>query len=165
MGFLSGIKDSLFGDDGAKASKQQGKENEQNRAFIREGITAATADINRIFPQAQAARLFGAQGAQSIMQGFVPQQFEAFQQGNLQAQGTQASAVDQIRNALMGNNVSTGFLQPQQGFQPNFDFLNQPLQAPVQQQPVQQQPFNPFGGIGNDNGQNPFRGFDFGGFR
>lgn len=168
MGFLSGLKDSLFGDEGEKASRKQSEENEQNRAFIREGIAAATADINRIFPQAQAARLFGAQGAQNVMQGFVPQQLQAFQQGNLQAQTTQSLAPQQIQNALLGLPTDFSFLQPQQGFQPNFDFLNQPLQPPVQeplqQPPVPQQQANPFGGAGNGAGQNPFNNPQFRGF-
>ena len=50
MGFLSGITDSLFGDDGKSAKRAQTQENIANREFIREGIAGAKEDINRIFP-------------------------------------------------------------------------------------------------------------------
>lgn len=152
MGILSGLSDSLFGDKGKKATRAQVTENRANREFIKEGIAAGKADIERIFPQAQAARLFGAQGAQDIFAAAVPQQFQQFQQGNVQAQGTAGSAPQQIQNALLGLPVDFGFLQPQQTQAPDFSFLSQPLQAP---QP-QQQPQTGFGGIGNEAGQNPF---------
>ncbi len=139
MGFLSGITDSLFGDDGKKQSRRQNQENIANREFIREGTDAARAEIDKYWPQAQADRLFGYQGAQDIMQQFVPQQMAAFQQGNQQAQGTVGATPQQQYNARMGLPVDYGFLQPQDQYQPNFDFLNQPLQAP-QPEPAQAQP-------------------------
>ena len=159
MGILSGLRDSLFGDSGKAGQKSQKRENEKNRDFIRESTDMARADINTLFPQAAEARLGGFQGAQDIFASAVPQQFNAFQQGNQQAQATTGMAPQQIQNALLGLPVDFGFLQPQQVQQPDFSFLNQPLQPQAQQQPVQQpqfqlpQGFNPFNiGIGNEGG-------------
>ena len=129
MGILSGITDTLFGDGGKDQSRKQRDENAANRAFIQQGTQDARAQIDQLWPQAQADRLFGAQGAQNIMQGFVPQQLGAFQQGNQQAQGTMGATAEQQRNARLGTPVDYNFLQPQGQYQANFDFLNQPLQG------------------------------------
>lgn len=151
---LFGISETLFGDSGKGQSKAQALENDKNRAFIREGITAAREDINRLFPQADAARLFGAQGAQDIFASAVPQQFQQFQQGNIQAQSTAGAAPQQIQNALLGLPVDFGFLQPQQTQAPDFSFLNQPLPQPLPQplqQPLEPRPPNPFDRLGRFN--------------
>jgi hypothetical protein len=163
-----GLGTAVLGGAAAKSDRDAAAD---HSAASRRAITTATAeakrDINRIFPQAQQARLQGFQGAQDIFANAVPQQFNQFQQGNLAAQGTAGSAAQQIQNALMGLPVDFSFLQPQQQPQPDFSFLQQPIQGT--------QPLAPFlqqlgqlktdlnspdlaQGIGNEGGQNPFPG-------
>jgi hypothetical protein len=131
MGILSGIMDTIFGDEGRGGQQAQQKENAANREFIRQATDVAREDVNRLFPEAAQSRLQGFQGAQDIFASSVPQQLNAFQQGNLQAQTTAGLAPQQIQNALLGLPVDFGFLQPQEQFQPDFSFLNQPLQPSI----------------------------------
>lgn len=170
MGFLSSITDTLFGDSGKGAAKQSKKDSAANREFIRQATETARADIDRIFPQVQAQRLGGFQGAQNVLAQGIPQQFDIFQQGNLQAQQTAGLAPQQIQNALLGIQPDFGFLQPGQAQQPDFSFLNQPLAGQptqeellAQQQQAQQpqQPQLPQFSFGN---QPPFGGFPMGKF-
>lgn len=143
MGVLSSLRDTLFGDAGKAGQKSQKRENEKNRQFIRESTQRAESQIEQIFPQIQQARLGGFQGAQDIFASAVPQQFGAFQQGNIQAQQTAAGVLPEQQAALLGSRpVSFGFAQPQQIQTPDFGFLNQPLQ-PQQQQAAQQPPLSP----------------------
>lgn len=170
MGFLSDITDSLFGDSGKGASKSQGKENERNREFIRAATQTARADIDRIFPQVQSQRLGGFQGAQNVLAQGIPQQFDIFQQGNIQAQQTAGLAPQQIQNALLGIQPDFGFLQPGPAQQPDFSFLSQPLVGqPTQeellaQQAAQQQPQLPQFDFNNPAGTAAFGGFPMGRF-
>lgn len=140
MGFLSGITDQLFGDSGKSGQQSQKRENEKNRDFIRAATKTARADIDRIFPQVQSQRLEGFQGAQNVLAQGIPQQFDVFQQGNIQAQQTAGAAPQQVQNALLGLPVDFGFLQPGQAQQADFSFLNQPLAGqPTQEELAQQQ--------------------------
>ena len=137
MGFLSSITDTLFGDSGKGASDKQSSENRKNREFIREGIAEARGEISSLFPGIQEARQTGFDRSRDIFSQSVPQQFNAFTQGNQQAQQTTANAPQQQMNARLGQPVDFGFLQPQQSFQPDFSFL-QPQQAQPQEQQAQQ---------------------------
>jgi len=112
-------------------------QSKQAREAIESGVTGARRDIEQIFPMAQQARLQGAQGAQDIFGQAVPQQFGAFQQGIGQAQQTASAAPQQQINALLGLGTDLSFLQPQEQFQPDFGFLNQPLpeQSTLEQSP------------------------------
>lgn len=133
VGVAVGVGGLAVGLSAAK-SDREAAEAQSLRASdaIRTATRQARADVNRLFPQAQQARLQGFQGAQDVFANVVPQQFGAFQQGNIQAQQTTGLAPQQIQNALLGLPVDFGFLQPQQQFQPDFSFLNQP----INQQPI-----------------------------
>lgn len=168
MSFLSDLGDSLFGDSGKGASKSQKKENEKNREFIRQATDKAFGQIAERGPLIQAQRLGGFQGAQNVLAQGIPQQFDIFQQGNIQAQQTAGLAPQQIQNALLGLPVDFGFLQPSQAVQPDFSFLNQtlagqptPEELAAQQAAQQQQAQLPQFDFGN---QPPFGGFPMGKF-
>jgi len=151
-----GVGTAVIGAASASSDrKAANKQTDDAQRAIQEATAQARTDVNRIFPQAQEARLQGFQGAQDIFASTVPQQFQQFQQGNLQAQGTAGAAPQQIQNALLGLPVDFGFLQPQQAQTPDFSFLNQPLQPEQPEQPLQQPlepiPQNPFDRFGRFN--------------
>jgi len=109
------------------ARKAQEKGQERAQESVERAAAQAREDALRLFGEAGAQRLGGFQGAQNIFAGTVPQQFDIFQQGNIQAQQTAGLAPQQIQNALLGLPVDFGFLQPSAPFQPDFGFLNQTL--------------------------------------
>ena len=124
VGLLGGIdagnKDREAGEEGA----------ERSREAIESGKRDAKATINALAPRIEDTRMGGYQNAQDIMKSAVPQQLEAFQQGNTRAQETSASTVQQMRNARMGLPTDLGFLQPKEQYAANFDFLNTDLTLP-----------------------------------
>jgi len=133
-----GVGSAVVGASGAKSDRDAASgQSKRSREAIEQGVSSARSDINQIFPMAQQARLQGAQGAQDIFGQVVPQQFGAFQQGIGQAQQTASAAPQQQINALLGLGTDLSFLQPQEQFQPDFGFLNQPLpeQATLEQSP------------------------------
>ena len=87
----------------------------------------ARADVNRLFPQAQQTAQQGFQGALDVFGQSLPAQTDVFQQGNLGAQQAILSGLPQIQNALFGNQVDLGQLQPFQVQQPDLGFFNQTL--------------------------------------
>ena len=126
MGLLSGITDTLFGDDGKEAVRLSREEAAQNRQFIREGQAQALDYIGGAFPQAQAGRDAATLAAMGVYADTTPQAFDMFAGGNLGAQQVTAAAPMQIQNALLGLPVDYGFLQPRQQ-QADFSFLSQGL--------------------------------------
>ena len=117
---------------GNKDRKAGEKNAERSREAIERGKREAKATITAMAPRIEETRMGGYQNAQDIMKSAVPQQLEAFQQGNTRAQQTSASTVQQMRNARMGLPTDLGFLQPQEQYAPNFDFLNTEFTLPDQ---------------------------------
>lgn len=146
------VGSAVVGASAARSDRKSAeKQSKRAQAAIKTGVEEARADIARIFPQAQAQRLGGFQGAQQVFQGVVPQQVGAFQQGIGQAQQTVSATPQQQINALLGLGTDLSFLQPQPQFQPNFEFLDVPLagQAPQQQiRPLRPPQGVNFGGFG-----------------
>jgi len=160
------------------ARKAQEKGGERAQESVERAAAQARADALRLFGGAEAQRLGGFQGAQNIFAGTVPQQFDIFQQGNIQAQQTAGLAPQQIQNALLGLPVDFGFLQPSAPVQADFSFLNQPLagqptpeEIAQQQALAAQQPQLPQFSFGQNNpagttafGGLPLGKFNIGGF-
>jgi hypothetical protein len=88
----------------------------------------------------------GFQGAMDVFNQAVPQQMQAFQQGNMGAQNALLAGAPQFQNAILGGPVDYSQMQAQQLNMPQMnyqmpDFLAQPAQPSVQEltanQPMQ----------------------------
>jgi len=119
-----------------KASKAQGKASDAAIGATRQATTAARADVNRIFPEAQSTANLGFQGALDVFGQSVPAQFDVFQQGNVAAQQALISGLPQIQNAILGGNVDFAALQPFQAQNVPTDLFQQ--QTPMNIQAAQQ---------------------------
>ena len=102
---------SIFGSEG---DVQGATSQDIDRAieFIQEATGQAREDIFNIFPQSMENRLLGNEGALGIFNQSIPRQFNAFKEGNQQAQQTTAAGLPQQIAALMGSPYSLGGLQP-----------------------------------------------------
>lgn len=86
--------------------------NKETLALQKELATQARRDASRLFPAAQDNFLLGQNAAMSIFGQAAPQQINAFQQGNVNAQSQIARGMPQFQNALMGMPVDYGAFQP-----------------------------------------------------
>lgn len=102
MGVLSGISDTLFGDQGKGASRAQSAENRASRAFIAEGTERARGDVQPLFAAAQQARQAGSGSALDVLGGALPAQLQAFQGGNVGAQQALLGGQPNFQNAILG---------------------------------------------------------------
>lgn len=115
---------------GAKKDRDASEENQdKSQAYLTASSQQARQDVERLFGNARTARTAGFDTTRDIFQQFVPQQVEAFQHGNYQAQGTVGNAAQQQVNAIMGSPVDFSFLQPQQAYQPDYSFMD--FQTPI----------------------------------
>ena len=60
-----------------------------SQAFIEEKLEESRSDVLRLAPLTEENRLLGFQGAFDVFQQALPQQLQAFQQGNIIAQNIQ----------------------------------------------------------------------------
>lgn len=86
--------------------------NRETLALQKELATQARRDASKLFPAAQDNFLLGQKAAMSIFGQAAPQQINAFQQGNVNAQSQIARGMPQFQNALMGIPVDYGAFQP-----------------------------------------------------
>lgn len=168
---MSIIKDTFFGGAEKAAAKKIVKAGEEAQKITKESVAEGKGELNRLFPQAQAAGQQGFQGALDVFNQAVPQQQQAFQGGNVAAQQQILAGLPQIQNALFGNQVDLSGLQAFNPQQPDMSFLNQQLPFTQQQQINEQQiqqpsfqspaQFNPLGGFnGNRSPNNMFGGMN-----
>lgn len=94
---------------------------------IRESSEAARAAAIPLFGAAEQNALAGIQAALGTFGQTIPEQARLSQAGNVQAQQQLLAGLPQIQNAILGNQVDFGALQPTQLQQPNFDIFNQQL--------------------------------------
>lgn len=109
----------------SRGMEAQQAENEANRAFLEKQAQQARGDVAGLFPQARQEREQGTQRAIDVLTGALPQQFGAFQQGNVAAQQQLAAGLPQIQNALLGLPVDFQSFQPTE-----IDFGTQFAQPP-----------------------------------
>ena len=126
-----GLASSLWGANqdrkaANKAIKAQKSQNKANQAFIREQAAKARQDILPLFGDASENRLLGSQAALDIFGQAVPQQINAFQQGNIGAQQSLLAGLPQIQNAILGMPVDYSALSAQ-SIQPDLSMFNQQL--------------------------------------
>jgi hypothetical protein len=119
LGLVDG--EDLFGDQGEGAARAQGAENAASRAFIERMSDEAKAAALHLFQGGQQARQRGSQSALDVLGGALPQQLQAFQQGNVGAQEALLGGQTDFRNTIMGLpqgpqfqprtiDINTGFL-------------------------------------------------------
>ena len=125
-GAIGGAAVGVIGSTIASNKDRDASAGNQGRSqqFLEQASTQARADAGHLFGEARTARTAGFDTARDIFQQFVPQQLDAFQQGNFQAQQTAGATPQQQMNAILGRPVDFSFLQPQQAFQPDFSFMD-----------------------------------------
>lgn len=160
-----------------KAAKAQEKGQESAETFQREAAIQARKDAIPLFNAAQQNTQQGFQGALDIFGSTIPQQFQAFQGGNVGAQNALLAGLGQQQAAILGQQLNPSALQAQtldlpdpSTFQqqlPEFTSINQalgiaePVVGPVQ---VPDQGFRGFGsgrnrGRGGSGGRTSFQRF------
>ena len=153
MGFF----DKLLGGTDKSSLKKQMAANEASTGYIKEQAGLAREDLMNFAPGAEANRNMGYQGALDIYGQTIPQQFSAFQQGNVGAQNTLLAGMPQMQNAILGMPVDYSQFQPQsidyntdwaQQQLPQYSTINDAMPPPQQQAPQQ----NPLAGYFDGRG-------------
>lgn len=124
---MSKAAKSIFGGTDRSAQRKTAEQNNMSRAFIQKQMGEAQQSLGQGFG-----------GAYNILAGSIPQQAQAFQQGNVAAQNYLTGGMPAFQNAVMGGPMNYGKTYAPQAFQ---------MQLP--QMPNQQLPagFNPLGGM------------------
>jgi len=109
MGFLSGIKDTLFGGSDDSGIEAQQKSNERSQAYIEAQSKLARGDANSLYAQGDYARNLGINMAMALMGRSLPQQMGMFQGGNMAAQNQYIQGQPMYQNDILGipNNQPT----------------------------------------------------------
>ena len=112
----------------SKAADKAASSAERGQDILKASRDRARQDVLRLFPQAQEAQARGFQKAQDFLAGqVIPQQAEAFQTGNTQAQETLLAGLPQVQQAILGGNVDLSGLQARQVPFQNFSGEFQPF--------------------------------------
>lgn len=105
--------ESIFGDSGRAASAAQAEENALNRKFLTEQAELGRQEAIPLFEASQQGQRLAAQQGLDLFGRSIPAQLQAFQQGNVAAQGVLQAGSRQFENALLGLPVDRSFLDPQ----------------------------------------------------
>lgn len=137
---MSWVSDNVFGGAAKDAAKQQTKALEEASNITQQATEQARGDIMSMFPMAQQNLLAGNTGALDLFSQAMPQQMQAAQQGNLNAQQMLLAGLPQMQNALLGNQIDYSGLQAQQQALPSMSFSMPDFQMqPTGQLPTQGQ--------------------------
>lgn len=82
---MGAIRDTLFGDGGKAAAKQQSKQNAQEREFIMQQTQKAQDLLQSMYPTMQQNTMLGGQSALTTMRNAMPQATYQRQQGTQNA--------------------------------------------------------------------------------
>jgi hypothetical protein len=138
MGFFS----DLFGGTDDSAQKGQLRQNRESIDFTKEMRDRATADVNRMFPQAMDSARGGFDAALGVLRDSPDVQREIVRSGNLQARNTQRAGLNQVQNAILGLPIDMGaFAEPtNQGMMTGTERFADTQLPPssMEQQPMQQ---------------------------
>tara|TARA_R110002096_G_C14587102_1_gene721714 strand:- start:713 stop:1414 length:702 start_codon:yes stop_codon:yes gene_type:complete len=130
-GFSAAAAGALVSGYASKQDRDSAKDSAKgSRQAIEQGKKEAREYMGALAPRAEEFRLGGYQNAQGIFGQAVPQQYNAQQHGNRQAQETTGDAGRQANNALMGLPIDYNFSRPREQFAGNFDFLNTDFAVP-----------------------------------
>ena len=97
----------------SSAQLAQIQANKETLALIERNTQQATRDNTRLFGAAQDNLLAGAQAGLDVFGSTIPQQFGAFQQGNVGAQPPLIRGLPQVNNAILGLPTDLSSFQPQ----------------------------------------------------
>lgn len=146
---MGSVVDKIFGGTDKSSQRQQIAANARTTDLIEQATRQARGDVLALAPAAFENRNLGFQGALDVFGQTIPQQFGAFQQGNMQAQGALLAGLPQFQNAILGLPADLSGFQPQRidvdtGFaQQQLPEFVQPQLAPAgQQQGAQPQQFD-----------------------
>ena len=139
---MSSVIKSLFGGTDRSSQQAQMQSNADTLGFIKQQGRQSRGDSIALGQAGFENRNLGNQAALDVLAQTIPQQFDAFSQGNTGAQSTLLAGLPQINNAILGLPVDMSGLQPQRinydtGFanQQLPNFVNPDLQAQQPQQP------------------------------
>lgn len=110
---MSSVVDTLFGSTDKSAQRAQTQANQRAVELIAENTEQARGDVLGLFPAGDTNRNLGFQAALDVLGQSIPQQFSAFQQGNLGAQQTLLAGQPQFQNAILGLPADLSGFQPQ----------------------------------------------------
>ena len=102
----------LFGGSDDSAQKAQIASNRETLALQDRLAQQARGDVLGLTPGIRESQRQGFQGALDLLAQTVPQQAQAFQAGNVNAQQTLTNALPQIQNAILGNAIDNSVLRP-----------------------------------------------------
>lgn len=121
MSIFSDISDFLFGGVDTSAQELQRQANLEARQAIDVSTQQARGDVLGLFPEASQARNLGFQAALDVLGQSIPQQLQAFQQGNVGAQQNILAGLPQFRSAILGGQFDpSAFQTTTLGFDPGF---------------------------------------------
>lgn len=107
---------------GARKAGEKSAEGAEDAAAISAALSRqAIEDAKKLFGAAQENQQRGVQGALDIFKEILPEQFLAFQRGNLGAQQTLLGTLPQVQNAILGLPTQNPFA-PQRFATPEFNF-------------------------------------------
>lgn len=164
---FSEISDFLFGGADTSAQDLQRQQNLEAQRAIDVSTKQARADVLGLFPEASQARNLSFQAALDVLGQSIPQQLQAFQQGNVGAQRNILAGLPQFRSAILGGQFDPSAFQPttlgfDAGFAqqtlPTFPERAAPRTAVQQQQQAQQALSQLLAGAGNFSGTGPVGG-------
>lgn len=121
---------SIFGGTDRSAMRANQAQNEQSRDFIQQQMGQSQGMLNQGFG-----------GAYNVLQGAIPEQLGAFQQGNMAAQAYLLGGMPAFQGAVMGMPGQSFQMPPMAQVPFSTQFTQQPF--PQQMQPQQQQQINP----------------------
>jgi len=124
---MSFIKDVFFGGAEKKAAEAQAEALGQSQEFIKQGIEQARGAAIPLFNAAGQNVQQGFQGALDVFGQTIPQQFQAFQGGNVGAQEALLSGLGQQQAAILGQQLNPNALQAQTLNLPDFSTFQQQL--------------------------------------
>lgn len=119
------IFSKIFGGTDSKALDAQAERNTETAGKLADLSEKARRDIISLFPRATEARSQGLEGAFRVLANTIPESARVFQQGNQQAQETQAMGLTGINRALLGLPLDLRFSQTQNLVKP-IDFSVSP---------------------------------------
>jgi uncharacterized protein YbjQ (UPF0145 family) len=110
---MSSVFDAVFGGSAKDAARAQTDATNRAMEEFRRGTQEAKAEILPRFDQAEQSLQQRSQQSLDVMGGAFTPMLDVLGQGNMNAQSMLAGLAPQQANAILGNSVDYGALQPQ----------------------------------------------------
>lgn len=95
-----------------KANDKAQEQRARSQAFIEGQLKQGRRDLFDLYSAGQQTRRQGMDALMGLYGQTMPQQMNAFRQGNMNAQQTVSAALPQMQNALLGRPVDMAQIQP-----------------------------------------------------